>query len=196
LTFNFLHYGKTRKLQNRFWLFSIIFDYFWLFFIIVDYFWLFLIIFDYFLIIYCHFFNYFPRNENVSKKFRKCMKFHHFQQIFIKFYFWLILIIFGRVRILIKIRLKLNFDRFTMEKMSNFIFNRILMSIRTRPLIIFDYFWLFLIIFDYCWLSFDPIKELPSLALWNHFVESIWFLQEMIFINIPGGSMEFNYNFF
>jgi hypothetical protein len=39
----------------------------------------------------------------------------------------------GRVRILIKIRLKLNFDRFTMEKMSNFIFNRILMSIRTRP---------------------------------------------------------------
>jgi hypothetical protein len=41
---------------------------------------------------------------------------------------------FGRVRILIKIRLKLNFDRFTMEKMSNFIFNRILMSIRTRPL--------------------------------------------------------------
>ncbi len=39
----------------------------------------------------------------------------------------------GRVRILIKIRLKVNFDRFTMEKMSNFIFNRILMSIRTRP---------------------------------------------------------------
>jgi hypothetical protein len=27
----------------------------------------------------------------------------------------------GRVRILIKIRLKINFDRFTMEKMSNFI---------------------------------------------------------------------------
>ncbi len=39
----------------------------------------------------------------------------------------------GRVRILIKTRLKINFDRFTMEKMSNFIFNRILMSIRTRP---------------------------------------------------------------
>jgi hypothetical protein len=39
----------------------------------------------------------------------------------------------GRVRILIKIRLKVNFDRFTMEKMSNFIFNRVLMSIRTWP---------------------------------------------------------------
>jgi hypothetical protein len=39
----------------------------------------------------------------------------------------------GRVRILIKIRSKLKFDRFTMEKMSNSIFNRILMSIRTRP---------------------------------------------------------------
>ncbi len=32
----------------------------------------------------------------------------------------------GRVRILIKIRLKLNFDRFTMEKLSNFTFNLIL----------------------------------------------------------------------
>ncbi len=39
----------------------------------------------------------------------------------------------GRVRILTKIRLKLNFDRFSTEKMSNFIFNRLLMSIRTRP---------------------------------------------------------------
>ncbi len=39
----------------------------------------------------------------------------------------------GRVRILIKTRLKLKFDRFTMDKMSNFIFNRVLMSIRTRP---------------------------------------------------------------
>ncbi len=92
---------KIRKLQNRFWLFLIIFDYFWLFLIIVDYFWLFLIIFDYFwlffwllLIIFCHFFKYFPRNGNVSKKFRKCMKFHHFRQIFIKFCFWLFLIIF------------------------------------------------------------------------------------------------------
>jgi hypothetical protein len=42
-------------------------------------------------------------------------------------------LLLGRVRILIKIRLKVNFDRFTIEKMSNFIFNRILMSIRTRP---------------------------------------------------------------
>ncbi len=39
----------------------------------------------------------------------------------------------GRVRILIKTRLKINFDRFTMEKMSNFIFNQVLISIRTRP---------------------------------------------------------------
>ncbi len=37
----------------------------------------------------------------------------------------------GRVRKLFKIRLKLKFDRFTMEKMSNFNFNRILMSFRT-----------------------------------------------------------------
>jgi hypothetical protein len=43
------------------------------------------------------------------------------------------MILLGCVRILIKIRLKLNFDRFTMEKMSNFIFNRVLDSIRTRP---------------------------------------------------------------
>jgi hypothetical protein len=42
-------------------------------------------------------------------------------------------IFLGRVRILIKILLNLNFDRFTMEKMSKFIFNQILMSIRTRP---------------------------------------------------------------
>jgi hypothetical protein len=41
---------------------------------------------------------------------------------------------FGRVRILIKNRLKVKFDRFTIEKMSNFTFNRVLMSIRTRPL--------------------------------------------------------------
>ncbi len=39
----------------------------------------------------------------------------------------------GRVRILIKTRLKINFDRFTMKNMSNFIFNRVLISIRTRP---------------------------------------------------------------
>jgi hypothetical protein len=39
----------------------------------------------------------------------------------------------GRVRILIKTRLKINFDRFTMKKVSNFIFNRVLISIRTRP---------------------------------------------------------------
>ncbi len=42
--------------------------------------------------------------------------------------------IYGRVRILIKTRLKINFDRFTMGKMSNFIFNRVLISIRTRPM--------------------------------------------------------------
>jgi hypothetical protein len=41
--------------------------------------------------------------------------------------------VLGRVRILIKTRLKVNFDRFTMEKMSNFIFNRVLISIRTWP---------------------------------------------------------------
>jgi hypothetical protein len=39
----------------------------------------------------------------------------------------------GRVRMLIKTRLKVKFDRFTIEKMSNFTFNRVLMSIRTRP---------------------------------------------------------------
>ncbi len=52
-----------------------------------DYFWLFLIIF-------CHFLNFFPRNGNFSKKFRKCMKFHHFRQIFIKFYFFYYLWLF------------------------------------------------------------------------------------------------------
>jgi hypothetical protein len=47
------------------------------------------------------------------------------------------LLCLGRVRILIKTRLKVNFDRFTMEKMSNFIFNRVLISIRTWPKFIF-----------------------------------------------------------
>jgi hypothetical protein len=39
----------------------------------------------------------------------------------------------GRVRILIKIRLKVKFDIFSIVNLSNFTFNRFLMSIRTRP---------------------------------------------------------------
>jgi hypothetical protein len=58
--------------------------------------------------------------ENLKKfYFRDHFKFHIFN--------------LGRVRILIKNRLKVKFDRFTIEKMSNFTFNRVLMSIRTRP---------------------------------------------------------------
>jgi hypothetical protein len=39
----------------------------------------------------------------------------------------------GRVRILIKTRLKVKFDIFSIVNLSNFTFNRFLMSIRTRP---------------------------------------------------------------
>jgi hypothetical protein len=44
--------------------------------------------------------------------------------------FWIDL---GRVRILLKIRLKINFDIFSIVNLPKFNFNRVLMSIRTRP---------------------------------------------------------------
>jgi hypothetical protein len=41
---------------------------------------------------------------------------------------------YGRVRILIKTRLKIKFDIFPIVNLSKFIFNRVLISIRTRPM--------------------------------------------------------------
>jgi hypothetical protein len=48
-------------------------------------------------------------------------------------------IMLGCFRIVIKIRLKIKFDRFSIVKMSNFTFNRISMTIRKHPFWIFIY---------------------------------------------------------
>ncbi len=66
----------------------------------------------------------------------------------------------GRVRILIKTRLKVKFDRFTIEKMSNFTFNRVLMSIRTRPQYFINIRIFTLQFFQNFWEFFNIVKKI------------------------------------
>ncbi len=141
------------------WLFLIIFDYCWLLLIIFDYFldqsksFLVLVITTFLVIFYY--------SENRCKVILLAHKMVNIFLIFIvwvplhcksiekklRIYFVKMLnfvffdsdadcvtkTLLGRVRILIKTRLKIKFDIFPIVNLSKFIFNRVLISIRTRP---------------------------------------------------------------